>query len=91
MDEWILVKDQLPEEGQDVIYFFEFTGVSVGKYTLEDIGEFMPGATMNVFYGKGGWLGDDVTHWMPYRPGPLPKPPEGFNKNRIDWELIKEE
>jgi len=81
MDKWILVKDALPEEEQQVIYFFKDVGVHIGKFTREE--------TTNIFYGKKGWLGNDVTHWMPYRPGPLPKPPEGYSKN-VEWELIKE-
>jgi len=61
--EWIEVKDRLPEEDQRVIYWFEHTGVHYGKFTMTEHGA--------CFYGPGGWLTDDVTHWMP-----LPDPPK---------------
>jgi len=54
---WIKVKDLLPEEDQAVIYWFECISVSRGKFTMTKDGP--------CFYGKGGWLTDDVTHWMP--------------------------
>ena len=59
-DGWVSVDDRLPEDGVLILYYFEITGISVGKYDSET----------NTFYGKLGFLCGDVTHWQP-----LPKPP----------------
>jgi len=67
--EWISVEERLPEEGQNVLFYFEVTGVEVGHYTLINDVHYGKG---NQFYNKGGFLTDDVTHWMP-----LPAPPAG--------------
>ena len=61
---WIKVQDELPQENQHVIYYFECTGVSSGIYCKGIDG-------MDCFVGVDGWLCDDVTHWMP-----LPEAPE---------------
>ena len=75
---WIQVKDQLPEEGQAVWYFFEHTGVDHGEYKLSS-NELADGVIweMDCFFGKRGFLCDDVTHWMPYVEG-SDKPQEPF-------------
>ena len=62
--EWIKIEDQLPKEGQRVIYYFKETGVARGKYTQ-----------VEVFYGDDGWLSDDVTDWQPDEGQPLPESP----------------
>jgi hypothetical protein len=67
--EWIKVEDELPEEGQKVIYFFEYVGIHIGKFMKDKDNIGCPYG--NTFYGKSGFLTDDVTHWMP-----LPEPPE---------------
>ena len=67
--DWIDVKDRLPEEGQEVIYYFEYTGISIGIFKRQYIREF--DHTFNCFSGSRGFLCDDVTHWMP-----LPEPPK---------------
>jgi len=65
---WIPIETQLPAEGQRVIYWFEHTGVDRGWFTMTEWGP--------CFYGRGGWLTDDVTHWMPDDGrGRPPKPP----------------
>lgn len=63
MSEWISVEDRLPDQGQPVIYWFSLLGVFAGKF------ERLNGT--NLFSGERGFLGDEVTHWMP-----LPEPPE---------------
>lgn len=68
MSDWILVSERLPEEGQKVIYYFKMVGIHIGRYTKEIDDE---GYEHNVFYGRDGFLEDDVTHWMPF-----PDPPE---------------
>ena len=55
---WLKVADKLPEEGQHVWYYFEHTGVWEGHYKRK--------GRCNIFYGEGGFLMDDVTHWMPW-------------------------
>ena len=67
---WIHINDQRPENEQDVFYFFEVLGVYKGKYERSQYPEelFDEGHEPvfgNTFYGKKGWLTDDVTHWMP--------------------------
>ena len=65
VQEWISVKDGLPEEWTDVLVFSRFGFIETAVYT---------GA-----HGKWriGWNGDmleadSITHWMP-----LPEPPKG--------------
>lgn len=78
-NEWIKLIDQRPEEGQKVIYFFQWVGVSHGLFTNFIIGPLPP---IPCFSSNIGWLGSGVTHWMPDREGDLPSsPPE----NEIEW------
>lgn len=64
MSAWIEMKDQPPTDGQAVIYFFDVCGVYRGHFAAPD-----------TFYGDRGFLGGDVTHWMPDEGQPLPPPP----------------
>jgi hypothetical protein len=68
MSEWISVKDRLPKDGQRVLYYFHYVGVHAGNYARELDDD---GYMHDVFYGKDGFLSDDVTHWMPF-----PDPPK---------------
>jgi len=61
--EWIKIKDRYPKDGQRVIFYFEVTGISIGKYFYRE--------GYHCFCSPDGWLCDDVTHWMP-----LPDPPK---------------
>jgi len=81
--EWISTSDRLPEDGQEVIYFFEWCGVHRGKYTTEEYSAEHFGLDDNgnpfygeVFYGERGFLTDDVTHWMLDNGQPLPPAPD---------------
>ena len=65
---WIRVEDRLPEEGRKVIYYFGCVGIHIGKFMKDKDNIGLPYG--NIFYGKSGFLTDDVTHWM-Y----LPEPP----------------
>lgn len=58
--EWISVEDRLPEDGQEVLYYFEITGINQGVYR-----------DYNTFTGPKGFLTGDVTYWMP-----LPNSPQ---------------
>lgn len=60
--QWVSVEESLPEDQQEVLYYFEITGITLGKYEAET----------NCFYSRLGFLrGGDVTYWMP-----SPKKPE---------------
>lgn len=59
--DWISVTVRYPDKGQKVLYYFEPIGIATGQYDKE----------YNQFYGKLGFLTDDVTHWKP-----LPEPPK---------------
>lgn len=65
---WFNIEKKQPEDGQDVFYFFDILGVYKGKYKkvnyYEDYPEMDP-VYGDCFYGKKGFLTDDVTHWMP--------------------------
>ena len=79
-DNWIMVRDQLPSEGQKVIYYFYYTGVWRGTYktVVNVMGEW------NCFSGEGGgFLCGDVTHSMPDEGQELPEAPK--YENGITW------
>lgn len=62
---WILYKDQKPENGQHVYYYFDLLGLFEGFY--EEIFCEELGSIENVFHSESGFLGNgEVTHWMPY-------------------------
>lgn len=78
---WINVKDQLPEDGQQVYYFSPILGLWRGKYvytpftyTFDADGNKIPvtaelaaAISPHVFVGGGGSCDtDEVTHWQPY-------------------------
>ena len=54
MNEWISVDDEFPKLDAPVLYYFEATGIAVGKYH-----------GCGAFGGGRGYLHDEVTHWMP--------------------------
>jgi uncharacterized small protein (DUF1192 family) len=58
---WISVEDEMPNDNQKVLYYFEHTGVAAGKYWGD-----------HYFGGPFGFLHYDVTHWQPW-----PEPPKG--------------
>lgn len=57
MPDWIRMSDKKPERGEKVWYFFYITGVNAGTYDVIE--------GYDCFYGKNGFLCDDVTHWKP--------------------------
>lgn len=59
---WIKIEDKVPEVDQDVWYFFDIVGVHKGKYYGADWSDYGCG---HEFGGDNGFLGGDVTHWMP--------------------------
>lgn len=73
--EWLDIQKDRPEDGQRCWYWFEVSGrVFDGVHTMVDY----PGheARSDRFSGKGGFLTDEVTWWMPFVEGAeCPKPP----------------
>lgn len=64
--DWIDHKKQQPEDRQKVWYFYDVVGVHKGEYELET----------DCFSGRGGFLCEDVTHWMPDTGQETPDKPE---------------
>lgn len=70
--DWIKIEDQVPEDGQVVITYFEELNNKIEISTYKNlVGTEDEMFGHNMFYNKSGWLTDDVTHWMP-----LPDPPK---------------
>ena len=70
---WIDIRDKRPVMNQNVIYYFEHTGISRGVYKIinSEIGK------LHCFFSMGGgWLCDDVTHWIPDGGQEFPDPPK---------------
>lgn len=70
MNKWIDIHDEKPYNDEPVYYYFDFFDkVYIGYYCEEDTSDFFNEPygkyKSNVFYGKGGFLGDDVIFWMP--------------------------
>lgn len=80
MNEWISVKDRLPNEKGEYLCYFqasygEWINISKFSFNLEEVDSFD-------FYGKNrnGWYGydsewgyferDNITHWMPLPEAP---------------------
>lgn len=91
-EKWISVKDQLPDDGELVFYYFKLLGVFAGEFSVEvldpevwgydpeeDGGPFLSHVFVKRDGGLPGFLGGgEVTHWMPREEGNLdcPDPPE---------------
>ena len=77
-DEWISVKDKLPQNDEDVlVYHSEDFYITVGFYNSDNVQSYIE-SNGHRFYTKDGWETDiqwaqkgRVTHWMP-----LPLPPK---------------
>lgn len=71
---WIQVAERLPQVDEPLWYFFEITGIGAGTYYGAEEG-------LPTFGGDGGFLGGDVTHWMPRAEGdPRPAVPAGYTR-----------
>jgi len=85
---WTSIDIEKPEEDRDLFYFFEVLGVYRGKYERTEYPkEMFEEGTEPVygdsFYGKNGFLTDDVSHWMyanGEEEGYLPDVPIGYIK-----------
>lgn len=65
MTKWIHIDERKPEQNEPVYYYFGvWDEVCAGFFEVSTEEEEIEG--MNVFYGvDGGFLGDDVTWWLP--------------------------
>lgn len=71
LDSWISVKERLPEEGQDCIFYVDFVDKWDGgseRINFQEIGVFNG---KDRFYHRSHTDLDRVTYWMP-----LPEPPK---------------
>ncbi len=68
--QWLDINEHVPEVGQQVIYYFEESGMWLGNYRgYEDSNN-----EKHVFDSDGEWAVDQVTHWIP-----VPNPPTNRN------------
>ena len=74
---WIKTTDQLPSEGEKVIFFFKWSGVHRGLFTNFKIG---PLPFIPCFSIGNQWFGSGITHWMSDEGQDLPEQP-----NDVDW------
>lgn len=70
MNKWIDIHDEKPYNNEPVYYYFDFFDkVYVGYYNEEDVSEIYNEPygkyKSNCFYGRCGFLCDDVVFWMP--------------------------
>jgi hypothetical protein len=67
-NKWINIHDEKPYDDEPVYYYFH-NKVFYGFYFKEDVSclYLMPYGTYssNIFYGRSGFLSNDVTWWMP--------------------------
>jgi hypothetical protein len=75
---WIKTSEQLPNEGENVIFFFKWTGVHRGVFTYFKIGPLPP---IPCFSIDNQWY-TGISHWIKDRKGKLPNPPP---TEEINW------
>lgn len=79
---WINIHDRAPEEGQQVLGYFDVFD-SIEIYTYHDVSKEFEGLH-HQFINRTGFLTDDITHWMP-----LPKKPAKTPEDDILQEMEK--
>lgn len=92
--QWLRIDEQLPENEQDVFYYFGvFDQIYEGKYFSQETNfddEDGPMYTLNIFGGKCGYLSDDVTYWQPRVEGQeCPEMPTPEQKATCRYHPIK--
>lgn len=66
MNIWLRIDEQKPYNEQPVFYYFGFFDkIYKGAYSTEEVEFSGKILVMDCFYGKSGFLSDDVTYWMP--------------------------
>ena len=83
---WLRIDNVVPTDGQNVAYYFGFFDeVCLGTYR-KGTPEIIDGEEILIadhFFIGGGFLGDDVTYWMPHNfNDPIPEPPTVEEKMR---------
>lgn len=53
-------KNEYPENGQECLIYFKFTGYSISIYEYDESDIY----TKHIFYDKGGFLGDEYVLWI---------------------------
>jgi len=71
---WVSTRDRLPNDGQNVLYYFKHVGMHLGVFNKielpeEEVGE--KGVFADCFSSENGFLCDEDMYWVP-----LPKPPK---------------
>lgn len=93
MSKWLRIDEEVPKDKQEVFYYFGyFDEVCTGSYRkgtpTEIDGEEYYFAD-HLFIGQG-FLGDDVTYWMPRdSKDPLPDPPSDEEKKTDRYHPAK--
>jgi hypothetical protein len=63
---WLNIDMTVPDEGQEVWYYFGFFDhIYSGKHRSFREEGYAPGVMSHCFFGASGFLTDDVTWWMP--------------------------
>jgi hypothetical protein len=71
--EWVNVKDRLPEDSQNIIFYLSSANDVMSGYYDALLKEF------TILNGEWGWSTADISHWMP-----LPEPPEDETNSEFD-------
>ena len=74
MSDWINIGESWPDQGQEVWYFFEFTGVQLGTFNKYFDDDFEVELPQFIHWSGNSWLTGDVTHWMPVEANVLGAP-----------------
>jgi hypothetical protein len=93
--QWLRIDEQKPKDAQLVFYYFGvFDKVYKGMYSSEvfnlpDEDETTITCNIDYFGGRSGFLGDDVTYWMPREDGDnYPEPPTSLQKSQCLYHPI---
>lgn len=81
MTQWISVKDDLPDVGQDVIVATEFGRVAMVSYEAVRRKE-----STHFIWVEHDWLVSGVTHWQP-----LPEHPDNEEAPREGWVFVDDD
>jgi hypothetical protein len=92
MSEWKHIDQEQPTQGQPVYYWFgAWDKIYSGFFEVSEDEECKG---MFFFYGKSGFLGDDITWWMPREELPdgvefLPEGPTDEQKANCKYHPVK--
>ena len=81
MSQWISVKDDLPDVGQDVI-----VATKHGRVTMVSYEALRRKETTTFMWVEGDWVVQGVTHWQP-----LPEHPDTAGLPRENWVFVDDD